>query len=489
MVDKKLPLNFLIGGAQSSSQAEGAYAEDGKGLESQDLRYFDPTWTRDQRDAHRNVNITTEEFNQAIQSKDIVHHPLRHGNDFYHHYKEDIKLLAEAGMQVFRTSISWGRIYPNGDDEKPNQKEIDFYKDVFKTCHQYGMKFFVTILHYSIPVNLIRKYNGWLSLKTIDFYVKFSKTLFENLGDLVDYWLPFNEINAAIFNPYNGVCLVKDQFKNEHDYLQACYQALHHEFVANARVIELGHKMLPNSKFGGMIARFTTYPATCSPDDVFKAHQEENIKNYFYTDVLARGKYPEYIKKYFARKNIHLEHTKQDDELLEHNTVDFLSFSYYMSMITTVNPEKYSTTNGNLVSGLKNPYLKVSEWGWAIDPVGLRTSINDMYDRYQLPIFIAENGLGAHDQLKDGKVIDNYRIEYLKQHLEEISKAKNWDGVPVIGYTMWGIIDLVSCGTLEMSKRYGIIYVDYNDKGEGTGQRIKKASYNWIKDQINNKEI
>ena len=474
---KDLPLNFLIGGALSSSQSEGAYDEDGRGLETQDMRYFDPNWSREKRDKHRNVNITSAEYKKALTSKDTVHYPLRHGSDFYHHYHEDIKILANAGLNIFRTSISWGRIYPNGDDDQPNQAGIDYYRDLFKTCHHYGMKVFVTILHYSIPVNIIEKYNGWLNRKTIDFYVKFAKTLFENLGDLVDYWLPFNEINAAIFNPYNGVCLIRDQFNNEHDYLQACYQALHHEFIANARTIALGRKMLPNAQFGGMIARFTTYPATCDPRDVFKAQQEENIKNYFYTDVLARGKYPEYMKKYFARQKIQIKIAHDDEKILKENTVDFLSFSYYMSMITTIDPSKYKTTSGNLVSGLKNPYLKVSDWGWAIDPVGLRTSINAMYDRYQLPIFIAENGLGAHDKVSNGKIDDDYRISYIEKHLAEISKAKNIDGVPVIGYTMWGIIDIVSCGTLEMSKRYGIIYVDYNDSGKGTGKRIPKKSY------------
>ncbi|VDG18501.1 glycoside hydrolase family 1 protein [Lactiplantibacillus mudanjiangensis] len=475
-----LPAEFLLGGAISSSQAEGAYDEDGRGLETQDLRYFDYHWNREQRDHHRNVNITTPEFNQAKVTSQTDNYPLRRGIDFYHHYREDIKLLAESGLKIFRTSISWGRIFPNGDETEPNQLGLAYYRDMFKACHDNGMQVFVTILHYSVPVHLVENYGGWQNRKMIDFYVKLAKTLFENIGDLVDYWLPFNEINASRFNPYNGVAIIKDQFANEHDYLQACFQALHHQFVANARTIELGHRLLPHAKFGGMIARFTTYPATCLPADVFKAYTDENIKNYFYTDVEARGSYPYYMVKYFKRNNINILMNSTDKELLKNNTVDFLSFSYYMSMIDTVDIKEYRKTSGNLVSGLKNPYLKTSDWGWQIDPEGLRTSLNEMYDRYQLPLFIAENGIGAYDKVENGKINDDYRIQYISAHLDEIAKAIIDDGVPVIGYTLWGIIDIVSCGTLEMSKRYGIIYVDLDDSGSGTGKRLLKKSYYWM---------
>jgi len=476
----KLPKDFLLGGAISASQAEGAYNVDGRGLETQDLRFFDAKWNRAARDQHRNLNINLSEYQQAIKSTETKNYPLRRGIDFYHHYPDDIKLLAASGLKIFRTSISWGRIYPDGDESEPNQAGLNYYRKLFETCHKYGMQVFVTILHYSVPVHLVEAYNGWQNRQMIDFYLKLAKTLFEHLGQLVDYWLPFNEINASRFNPYNGVALIRDSFENEQDYLQASFQALHHQFVANASVIHLGHKMLPGSKFDGMIARFTTYPATCKPADVFKAYTDENIKNYFYTDVEARGYYPTYIQKYFNQYHISIETTPEDTKLLKENTVDFLSFSYYMSMVDTVDQKKYHSTSGNLVSGLKNPYLKTSEWGWQIDPEGLRTSLNSMYDRYQLPLFIAENGIGARDTLNNNTVEDSYRIDYIAAHLNEISKAIFEDGVPVIGYTLWGIIDIVSCGTLEMSKRYGIIYVDLDDAGHGTGNRYLKKSYYWL---------
>ncbi len=472
----KFPKDFLWGGAIAASQADGAYLQGGKGLDTQDLRYFDSSWDKEKRTENRNINMTTERFNEALVAKDITNYPFRWGIDFYNKYKEDLALFEELGLKIFRTSINWARIFPNGDDETPNEEGLQYYINLFDECHKRGMKVFATILHYNIPVNLVTKYGGWKNRKLVDFYLKYATTLFKRIGNRVDYWLPFNEINCAKFNPYNGCCLIKDQ---EEDYESAIFQCLHHQFIANALTIKAAHEILPGSKVGGMIARFTTYPATCKPADVMQAILDENYKNYFYTDVMARGKYPSYTQRMFEESSIKIVKEDGDDEILKNNTVDFIAFSYYMSMVASTD-DNYEKSSGNLVSGNKNPYLKASDWGWQIDPEGLRISLNDMYDRYQLPMFIAENGIGAYDTLDNGQVHDTYRIDYLKQHVEQMGEAIK-DGVDLIGYTMWGIIDIVSCGTIEMSKRYGVIYVDRDEEGKGSNDRFKKDSFYWYK--------
>lgn len=474
---EKFPDNFLWGGAISASQADGCWDQGGKGLDTQDLRYFDTSWNRAKRDENRNINMTSKRFNEALNATDATHYPFRWGIDFYDKYKEDLALLEELGLKIFRTSISWARIFPNGDDELPNEEGIQYYINLFDECHKRRMKVFATILHYNIPVNLVTRYGGWKNRKLIDFYIRYATTLFERIGNRVDFWLPFNEINCAKFNPYNGCCLIKDQ---EEDYESAIFQCTHHQFIANALAIKAAHRILPGSMVGGMIARFATYPMTCRPEDVMQMILDENYKNYFYTDIMVRGRYPSYSERMFEENNIHIVKEPGDDEILAENTIDFVAYSYYMSMVssTDANVEKAS---GNLVSGNKNRYLKASDWGWQIDPVGLRISLNDMYDRYQLPVFIAENGIGAHDVLEqEGSVHDPYRIEYLKAHVEQMKEAIK-DGVELIGYTMWGILDIVSCGTIEMSKRYGVIYVDRDEEGNGTNERFKKDSFEWYK--------
>lgn len=469
------PEGFLWGGAIAASQADGAYLEGGKGLDTQDLRYFDPAWTRAQRDENRNINMTSERFKRALSDTDTLHYPFRRGIDFYHTWREDLALFEELGMKIFRTSICWARIFPNGDDAEPNEEGLKFYTDLFDECHRRGMKVFATILHYDIPVNLVTRYGGWKDRRLIDFYVRYAKTLFERLGRRVDFWLPFNEINCSRFNPYNGCCLIRDA---ESDYMSAIFQCAHHQFLANALAVKAAHEMLPGSMVGGMIARFTTYPYTCSPDDVLLALKEENYKNYFYTDVMARGRYPSYTERMFEELGVQIKKEPGDDAILASATVDFLAFSYYMSMVATTNPN-HEKTSGNLVSGNKNPYLAASDWGWQIDPVGLRVSLNQMYDRYQLPVFIAENGIGAKDVPEaDGSVHDPYRVSYLRAHVEQMREAVS-DGVALLGYTMWGILDIISCGTIEMNKRYGVIYVDMDEEGNGTNRRYKKDSFAW----------
>lgn len=474
---KGFPENFLWGGAMAASQADGAYNQGGKGLDTQDLRYFNADWTKEERAMQSNRRINHDKYVKALSDKDDEHYPFRWGIDFYNKYKEDIELFSELGIKILRTSINWARIYPNGDDKKPNEEGIKWYIDMFSECHKRGIKVFATILHYNIPVNLVEKYGGWKNRKTIDFYVRYVTTLFERLGDLVDYWLPFNEFNAGRFNPYNGVCLIKDE---EEDYDNAIFQCLHHQFIANALTVKKAHEIIPGSMVGGMIARFTTYPATCRPDDVMQMILDDQYSNWFYLDVMCRGKYPTYMERYFEKAGIHIQMEPGDEEILRENTIDFTAFSYYFSQVSTTD-QGWAKTSGNLIMANKNPYLESSEWGWQKDPVGLRITLNQVYDRYQKPVFIAENGLGAFDKLEDdGSIHDPYRIDYLRAHIEQMKEAIK-DGVELIGYTMWGFIDLVSCGSMEMSKRYGVIYVDRDDRGHGSNKRYKKDSFYWYK--------
>ncbi len=466
------PENFLWGGATAASQVEGGFDQGGKGLDTQDCKpqYFN--LTSKEKNDWKYKQMTSEKYELAKTVKGIANYPFRFGSQEYTHYKEDIALFAEMGMKIYRMSISWARIYPNGDDAEPNQEGLQYYRNVFNECHKHGIKVFVTILHYAIPVHLVDAYGGWKNRRLIDFYVKYAKTLFENFRDDVDYWLPFNEINAGRFNPYNGVALIKDREKN---YDQAVYQSLHHQFVANAKVVKLAHEMIPGSKLGCMIARFCHYPATCDPMDQLTWLHDEQYTNWFYTDVMARGAYPKYMLRYFDENNIQIHMEPGDEELLKNYTVDFISFSYYFTQVSTAKDD-WAKTDGNLVIANKNPYLKSSEWGWQMDPTGLRITLNELYDRYQKPLFVAENGLGARDVVEDGKIHDPYRSEYLLSHAKAMKEAIK-DGVDLFGYTWWGIIDLVSCGSIEMCKRYGMIYVDADDEGHGTFNRLKKDSF------------
>lgn len=478
--ETNFPKNFLWGGAIAASQADGAYKEDGKGLDTQDLRYFDANWSKEQRADKKNKRINKAKFEKALTDTEIEHYPFRWGIDFYHTYKDDLALMEELGLKVFRTSISWSRIFPNGDDAEPNQEGLRFYQDLFSECQKRGMKVFATILHYNIPVNLVLKYGGWKSRKTVDLYVRYAETLFVHLGGLVDYWLPFNEFNAGRFNPYNGVCLIEDE---EEDYDNAIYQCLHHQFIANALTVKKAREILKKPMIGGMIARFMTYPATCKPEDVMQTVHDEQYDNYFYTDVMVRGHYPAYMNRYFHDNGITIKMEKEDENILAENTVNFVSFSYYMSLVSTTDTS-WEKSSDNLITGNKNPYLESSDWGWQIDPIGLRIALNQMYDRYQLPIFIAENGLGAYDEVtSENKIHDNYRIDYLSKHIAQMREA-SIDGVDIIGYTAWGIIDIVSCGPMEVSKRYGVIYVDIDDRGQGSGKRYKKDSFYWYQSVI-----
>lgn len=463
-MNNRFPEGFLWGGAVAANQCEGAYNEDGKGLSTQD--------------------VTPRGINGPVTKEPTSDNMKLVGIDFYHRYKEDVRLFAEMGFKVFRTSIAWSRIFPNGDEKEPNEKGLQFYDDLFDELLKYGIEPLVTISHYETPLNLSIKYNGWINRDMIGFYERYVRTIFKRYGGKVKYWLTFNEINSVLHEPFlsGGIYTDKSKLKK-----QDLYQAVHHELVASALATKIGHEMMPDSSIGCMILSMPMYPLTSNPDDVIAAMKADHM-NLFFGDMHVRGEYPGYMKRYFKENNIRLEIANGDEELLKQHTVDFVSFSYYMSSCEAADHKKAQTGAGNLMGGVINPCLKQSEWGWAIDPQGLRYVLNQFYDRWQKPLFIVENGLGAVDELitaQDGTktVIDDYRINYLRDHLIQVREAIK-DGVPVMGYTSWGCIDLVSASTAELKKRYGFIYVDRNDDGTGTLNRYKKKSFDWYKKVI-----
>ena len=456
------PKNFLWGGAVAANQCEGAYQEDGKGLSVQDVL---PRGIRGSR-----TKLPTEE-NLKLEAI-----------DFYHRYPQDIKMFAEMGFKVFRTSIAWSRIFPKGDEEQPNEAGLEFYDRVFEECRKYGIEPLVTLSHYETPLYLAETYNGWTDRRMIGFYERYVRTVFKRYRGKVKYWLTFNEINSLLHAPFMSGGIANMQGLTEQD----LYQAAHHELVASALATKIGHEMMTDAMIGCMILSMPTYPLTPSPDDVIAAMDAEH-RNYFYGDVHVRGKYLGYMKRYFREHGIQIQFAPEDEEILK-NTVDFVSFSYYMSVCATSDPEKQKKGLGNLLGGVPNPTLKARDWGWQIDPKGLRYVLNMFYDRYQKPLFIVENGLGAVDVLVEDEngnktVEDDYRIKYLKDHLIQVGEAIQ-DGVEIMGYTSWGCIDVVSASTAELKKRYGYIYVDRNDDGTGTMERYKKKSFYWYQKVI-----
>ncbi|WP_269669383.1 6-phospho-beta-glucosidase [Mammaliicoccus sciuri] len=467
MTIKYFPENFLWGGAIAANQTEGAWDKDGRGISNIDLI---PHGTKRQ---DIKLGYKKGELNQN------EYYPSHTGIDFYHHYKEDIALLAEMGLKVFRTSISWSRIYQNGDEEMPNQAGINYYKDLFKACKQHGMELLVTLAHFDIPMSIVEKYNGWKNRETIDLYIKFAETCFNNFGEYVNYWIPFNEINVVLHSPFSGGGLYFDDSENREEIL---YQAAHYMLVASAKAVRSCHRITPQAKIGCMIAGGSFYPYSCNPEDVWQSMNDERT-NTFFVDVQAKGKYPYYMDSFFKNKGINIEIDESDKEILK-ETVDFVAFSYYASRTSIADISRVEKNEGNVIVSAKNPYLKMSDWGWVIDPLGLRITMNQIYERFEKPLFVVENGLGAKDEIEaDGTIQDDYRIDYMKQHIEAMYDGIQ-DGVPLLGYISWGIIDLVSASTGEMSKRYGMIYVDKDDAGSGTLERRKKKSFDWYKKVI-----
>lgn len=468
------PKNFLWGGATAANQYEGGFDEGGKGLTITDLL------TNGSHTSPRKICKSEEKG---------CYYPNRIASDFYHHYKEDIALMAEMGFNVYRMSISWARIFPNGIEEKPNENGLKFYDAVFDECKKYGIEPLVTLSHYDCPLYLTDNYNGWASRKLIDLFDRYVRTVFMRYKGKVKYYLTFNEINCATLKLGNYMSLGirhegTNNFLDQVDDINVRYQALHHQLVASAKAVIAAREIDSEIKVGNMIAMMPVYPLTPSPKDMLLMQKEWREKQYYCSDVQVKGEYPYYAQVMWDKMGMQLDITEEDKDILKRGTVDFYSMSYYQTNCVTV-MENVATSSGNLLGGAKNPYLETSSWGWQIDPDGLRYTLNDIYARYNIPIIIVENGLGAKDVLEaDGTVHDPYRIDYLNKHIKAMKECIEQDGVDLFGYTWWGCIDLVSASTGEMAKRYGFVYVDSDDYGNGTFKRYKKDSFYWYKKVI-----
>jgi len=480
--------DFLWGGATAANQFEGGFDEGGKGLSTADVMtagtYDTPrhiTWRNPKTGETGFSDLklgATEAVPEGAEAAilDGEYYPSHVASDFYHHYKEDIKLMADVGYKTYRMSINWSRIFPNGDDEEPNEKGLEFYDQVFDELNKYHIEPLVTLSHYETPLNLANKYNGWASRKLIDFYVKYAKTVFNRYNGKVKYWLTFNEINCMDMMPFVAGGLLNGSVQNR-------AQGAHNQFVASALTVKLGHEINPDFKIGQMLAYSQLYALTADPADQMKALKQMD-DTLFYSDVQTGGHYPASRIKYYEREGVKLDDKPEDYELLAKYPADFLSFSCYTSNAVTTHDEKGQDA-GNFQMGVKNPYLTTSDWGWATDPYVLRMALNTLYDRYRKPLWIVENGLGAVDKFSDdGKIHDDYRIDYLRQNIASMRDAVTIDGVDLMGYTSWGCIDLVSAGTGEMKKRYGFVYVDRNNDGSGTLARTPKDSFYWYKNLI-----
>ncbi len=465
-----LEKDFLWGGATAANQCEGAWNVDGRGVSSMDTI---PVGEKRQL-------LGTGEY--PVNEIDPVneYYANHEAIDFYHHYKEDIAMFAEMGFKVFRMSIAWTRIFPNGDEETPNELGLQFYDNVFDECRKYNIEPLVTLCHFDAPIHLVKTIGSWQNRKMVEYFVKYCLVVLERYKDKVKYWITFNEINMTVHFPFVGAGVIYEAQDNREEIK---YVAAHHQLLASALATKIAHEVNPENKVGCMLAGGCTYPYSCNPQDIWKAMGKER-EGFFFTDVQVRGEYPQYAQKLFERNHFNIGITNEDIKILKENTADFISFSYYQSRCAGVD-QSLETTEGNIIRSLRNPYLYTTEWGWQVDPMGLRITLNNLYDRYQKPLFIVENGLGAKDTVdENGQIDDQYRIDYLRDHIKAFKDAVELDGIKLLGYTPWGCIDLISAGTGQMSKRYGFIYVDKDDNGQGTLKRMKKKSFYWYQKVI-----
>lgn len=470
---KKFPENFLWGGAVAAHQIEGAYNEDGRGLSIADVMTA-------------GANGTEREITDGIKSG--KYYPNHEAIDFYHRYKSDIQLFRQLGLKAFRTSISWSRIFPNGDDEQPNEAGLKFYDDLFDQLLANGIEPVITLSHFEIPYHLYEKYGGFRNKKLIDFFVKYAEVVMKRYKNKVKYWMTFNEINnqADDQNPLHVWTNSAMKISSVEDKEEVVFQAALNELIASAKVVKLGHAINPDFQIGCMMAYVPVYAYSCNPLDAMAALKVME-RRYFFSDVHVRGHIPRYALNNWKRKGFRIDYSEEELKALAEGTVDYIGFSYYMSTTETTLTEIAGQEIPDFPEAklARNPYIKASDWGWQIDPVGLRYILNAVYERYEKPMFIVENGFGAYDKKEaDGSVHDQYRIDYLKSHIEQMEKAVNEDGVDLIGYTPWGIIDLVSFGSGEMEKRYGMIYVDKDNQGKGTLARSLKDSFGWYQTVI-----
>lgn len=468
MIEKHMPEGFLWGGATAANQYEGGWDEGGRGPSIADIL------TGGTVDRARRLTPPAPVEGEF--------YPNHSATDFYHHVDEDIRLYGEMGFKVYRFSVSWSRVFPNGDEEEPNEEGLRFYDHVLDELERYGIEPLVTISHYENPLHLSLAYGGWKKRALIDFYLRFARTLFERWRGRVHYWLTFNEINM-LTEPFGAVfCagMLDEADNNE----QMRYQAMHHQLVASALAVRIAHEIDPENRLGCMLAYHNSYPYTCHPDDMLCAQRHVQVHNFIAGDVHVRGSYPGFARRFFVENDVNLEELPEDEAVLRAGTVDFVSISYYASDCVSARGMEGELTAGNGTTSLKNPHLEASDWGWQIDAKGLRYVLNELWDRYQVPIMIVENGLGAVDEIApDGKVHDPYRIEYMRKHVEQMKEAVA-DGVDLMGYTCWGCTDLVSASTGEYKKRYGLVFVNRFDDGTGDFSRMPKDSFYWYQKVI-----
>lgn len=461
--------DFLWGGAMAANQCEGGWQEGGRGMALVDVIPYG-----------ENRMPVMEGHMDYRELPEGTIYPGREAIDLYGHYKEDIALFAEMGFKCYRFSFSWSRIFPTGEETEPNEEGLKYYETLIDELLRYNIEPVVTICHFDMPLHLVDKYGSWRNRRVIDFYLNYCQTVFRRFKDKVRYWITFNEINMLMHLPFMGAGI---RFAKGEDETFVKYQAAHNELVASAYAVKLAREINPRFRVGCMLAAGSVYPYSCRPEDVWESMKKDR-ENYFFIDVQARGEYPAYAEKFLERAGIRLEMGPWDRKILKEHTVDFISLSYYNSRCVRADGQG-EASGGNVFASARNPYLECSQWGWPIDPLGLRITLNALYDRYQKPLFIVENGLGARDEPgEDGRIEDDYRIAYLKAHIRAMMAAVDEDGVDLIGYTPWGCVDLISATTGEMSKRYGLIYVDKDDSGNGTLKRVRKKSFSWYREVI-----
>ena len=463
--------DFLWGGATAANQCEGAWDRDGKGVSVADI-------------------CTGGKFGQSKRITPVLEpetfYPSHEAIQHYDRFREDIALFAEMGFKCYRFSIAWTRIFPNGDETEPNEQGLQFYDDLFDELLRYGIEPVITLSHFEMPYHLVKEYGGWRNRKLIDFFVRFARTVMERYKDKVKYWMTFNEINnqGTTWHAWAAWTNSGIIYRPDEDVQSVLHQAVHYEMVASAKAVKIGREINPNFHIGCMLAMVPFYPLTCDPDDILAAEYAMEQRLYYYGDIHVFGEYPDYIKAFQKNHGMHLDITTDDLQCLREGCVDYIGISYYMSETVSAKPGDTVRKFSDTCYMTANPYVKASEWGWQIDPKGLRYSLNLLHQRYHLPLFIVENGFGAYDKVEPDGIHDPYRVTYLKQHIEQMKAAMELDGVPVMGYTPWGCIDLVSAGTGEMEKRYGFIYVDKDNQGKGTLERRKKDSFYWYQNVI-----
>ncbi|QQP71461.1 glycoside hydrolase family 1 protein [Carnobacterium sp. CS13] len=468
-----MPKNFLWGGAIAANQAEGAHDIGGKGKSIADVHKYEPNKTNDEIQADQKIGMTIKQIEDNLSDKE-GYYPKRHGIDFYHTYPDDLELLAEMGFKTFRTSIDWSRIFPNGDEEEPNKEGLKFYDNLIDKIIELGMEPIISMLHYETPLNISLKYGGWHNQKVVGMFYRYGKVLLDRYQEKVKYWIIINQINLIGYEPFNSVAIPVDAVEN---YEAATYQAIHNQFVASAKIKKYANHLNPDLMIGTMASDVTVYPASSKPEDNLLAFKKNRME-YFFTDVQFFGEYPEYMLNYFNENDIEVNITEEDKRLLKEHTLDYLAISYYYT-----NTADASKNELKQVSVSPNPNVEESPWGWNIDPIGFYIAISSYWDRYRKPIVIAENGFGMYDKLEEGTVHDQYRIDYLSKHISAMKRAMA-DGAEVIAYCAWGPIDIVSCSSAQMNKRYGFVYVDLDNEGQGSGERIKKDSFYWYKNVI-----